>query len=81
MLTQIHEQRPRVRSHNFCFIARQGEMRVLLLFLVSLFHLASAELYTALVDMEELVQSELELMRFMKTYIDLEETRIERLKR
>ena len=56
-------------------------MRLLLLFLVSLFHLTSAELYTALVDMEELVQSELELLRFMKTYIDLEETRIERLKR
>ena len=46
-----------------------------------LLHMASSEVFTALVDMEELVRSELELLKFMKTYIGLEEARIEQLKR
>ena len=39
------------------------------------------ELFTALVDMEGLVATELELVRHLENYIQSEETRLVRLKR
>ena len=44
-------------------------------------HFAHGEVFTALVDMEGLVTTELELVRHLENYIQDEETRLKRLKR
>lgn len=48
---------------------------------ISPFGTVSGEVFTALVDMESLLQTELEVVRHLENYIHAEEGRIRRLKR
>jgi prolyl 4-hydroxylase len=48
--------------------------------ILSLSHLVHGEIFTALADMEGLVQTELEIVRHLENYISTEEARISRLK-
>jgi len=62
-------------------LSKSPALFLALLMAISPFGTVSGEVFTALVDMESLLQTELEVVRHLENYIHAEEGRIRRLKR